>query len=135
MTKIKLSKREMMVEAHKMAKKMVGNYIARLALALRTLWVAAKKGVTKSMKAIENLTGSEKQIAWATEIVTTNLNALQRELTYMNEREARGNGSFPEVTAKLEKAIRELEESSYTAKWWIEHQGVARAYIQKIMRG
>jgi len=45
MTKIKMSKRQMMVEAHKMARKMVGDYSARLALALRTLWAAAKKGV------------------------------------------------------------------------------------------
>jgi len=45
MTKIKLSKREMMVEAHKIAKQMVGDYVARLALALRTLWASLKKGV------------------------------------------------------------------------------------------
>ena len=49
MTKIKMSKRQMMVEAHKMARKMFGDYVARLALALRTLWAIAKKGA-KTMK-------------------------------------------------------------------------------------
>ena len=50
MTKIKLSKREMMVKAHQLAKQMVGDYIARLTLALRTLWAAAKKGASKMGK-------------------------------------------------------------------------------------
>jgi len=49
MTKNKMNKREMMVKAHQMAKQMVGDYSARLALALRTLWAAAKKGA-KAMK-------------------------------------------------------------------------------------
>lgn len=45
MTKIRMTKREMMVKAHQMAKQMIGDYSARLALALRTLWAAAKKGL------------------------------------------------------------------------------------------
>jgi len=130
MTKIKMNKREMMVEAHQMAKQMVGDYSARLALALRSLWTAAKKGVAKVMKAIESLTGSEKQIAWAKEIVTSNLEALQREIEYQK---GRSDCCFFVVISKLEKAASELKESSYTAKWWIEHQNLANAYIHKIM--
>jgi len=57
MTKIKMSKREMMVEAHKMARRMVGDYVARLALALRTLWASAKKGVKSVEKLITNELG------------------------------------------------------------------------------
>jgi len=47
-----MNKREMMVKAHQMAKQMVGNYIARMALALRTLWASIKKGVAKMDKLI-----------------------------------------------------------------------------------
>lgn len=40
-----MTKREMMVKAHGLAKTMVGNYSARLSLALRQLWASLKKGV------------------------------------------------------------------------------------------
>jgi len=40
-----MNKREMMVQAHKLAKQMVGNYSARLSLALTQLWASLKKGV------------------------------------------------------------------------------------------
>jgi len=56
----------MMIQAHKLAKQMVGNYSARLALALRQLWTSIKKGVATMVE----LTGSEKQIKWATDIRT-----------------------------------------------------------------
>jgi len=128
MTKIKMNKREMMVEAHQMAKQMIGDYSARLALALRTLWASVKKGATKIMKAIENLTGSEKQIAWAKEIIAQNLKDLQREMDYYK---GRTDGVFTDYADKLEKAINELGESNCTAKWWIEHRNLANAYMQK----
>lgn len=72
MTKIKLSKREMMVEAHKMAKQMVGDYVARLALALRTLWAAAKKGVAKVMK-------NEKKIKYHVNYLNANCKPLHND--------------------------------------------------------
>lgn len=42
-----MTKREMMTKAHKMAKQMIGNYSARIALALRQLWAIAKEGAKK----------------------------------------------------------------------------------------
>lgn len=50
-----------------MAKKMVGNYIARLALALRTLWAAAKKGA----KAVKTPLNSSNAVVGAKIEVTT----------------------------------------------------------------
>lgn len=46
-----MTKREMMTKAHKMAKQMIGNYSARIALALRQLWAIAKEGVKKMEEA------------------------------------------------------------------------------------
>ncbi len=40
-----MTKREMMVKAHSIAKKMVGDYVARLSLALRQIWAAVKGAV------------------------------------------------------------------------------------------
>lgn len=131
-----MTKREIMVKAHQMAKKMVGDYSARLALALRTLWANIKKGVNNIVKAIENLagTGSEKQIAWATDIINTTRKKLQNELTYFAGREKRENYSYAEIKGKIERGIADLENSSYSAKWWIEHQGVAESFLQRIKR-
>jgi len=42
-----MNKREMMIQAHKLASKMVGNYSARLSLALTQLWAVVKNGVAK----------------------------------------------------------------------------------------
>lgn len=67
-----MTKREMMVKAHKMARKMVGNYSARLSLALRELWASIKKGVKKVVEKItkESLAGKaqewiEKRVMWS----------------------------------------------------------------------
>jgi hypothetical protein len=49
-----MTKREMMIKAHEMARKMVGDYSARLSLALRTLWAAVKKGLKKMIKVTGN---------------------------------------------------------------------------------
>ena len=52
----------MMVMAHKMAKQMVGNYSARLSLALRQLWASLKKGVVKMLISQINLEVSAENI-------------------------------------------------------------------------
>ncbi len=54
-------KRNIMKRAHEIARTLIGDWYARLALALRQAWREAKE-MTNS------LIGSEKQIAWATEI-------------------------------------------------------------------
>lgn len=83
-----MTKREMMIKAHEMAKKMVGDYSARLSLALRTLWATIKKGAIDTVKAIKNLTGSEKQIAWAEDIrsrYTETLESLKGALSILED--------------------------------------------------
>lgn len=47
-----MTKREMMIKAHNMAKKMVGDYSARLAIALRYLWALAKEAGKKMAEKI-----------------------------------------------------------------------------------
>jgi len=78
--------------------------------------------------------GTEKQIAWANDIRNDNLKTLEIEIEEFKLRETNGTGSFPELIAKLEKAIEEIKTTEKSAKWWIEHQNLANAYIQKIKR-
>lgn len=42
---MKMTKREMMIKAHRLARRMVGDYRARLALALRQVWDEVKNRV------------------------------------------------------------------------------------------
>ena len=53
-------KRNIMKRAHEIARTLIGDWYARLALALRQAWREAKEMV--------KLVGSEKQVAWAEEI-------------------------------------------------------------------
>lgn len=78
--------------------------------------------------------GSEKQIVWANDIRNANIKTLEREIEEFKLREINGTGSFPELISKLEKAIEEIKTTEKTAQWWIEHQNLASAYIQKIKR-
>jgi len=83
---------------------------------------------------MKELKGTEKQIAWANKIVEDNMEILKREVSEFKERETRENCSYKILTDKIEKAIVEIEKSEYTAAWWIEHRGLATAYLQKIKR-
>ena len=83
---------------------------------------------------MKNLTGSEKQIAWAEQIIAENISTLTRTIEEFKGREVRENCSYSSVTDRLEKALNELNNSEYAAKWWIEHKNVANAYIQKVLR-
>jgi len=76
-----------------------------------------------------NLTGTEKQIAWATEIRDFNVKMLKNEIESFEKRNA-----FPEIVEKLKAAVIEVEEGKSEAKFWIEHQNLANAYIQKLNR-
>lgn len=70
----------MMIKAHKLASKMVGNYSARLALALRQLWSLLKKEVAKMkclvLKHQHNLASGKK---W--DEMTLTQKVAERELT------------------------------------------------------
>jgi hypothetical protein len=98
------------------------------AICLKMAWEEIKKGVVKMVELI----GSEKQVAWATEIRNDNIKTLEREIEDLKSREVNGTGSFPELVAKLEKALNELKNDTthIYASWWIEHKGLARVFIQ-----
>lgn len=53
MTATTISKSELMSEAHRIAKKMVGDYQARLALALKKVWAQIKNREEKQVKTIQ----------------------------------------------------------------------------------
>jgi hypothetical protein len=80
------------------------------------------------------LTGTEKQIEWATQIRDTNVKTLEREIEELKLREANGTGSFPELVAKIEKAISDIGNQKSEAKWWIDNKNIANAFIQSIKR-
>lgn len=56
---------QIMKRAHELAKQMEGHYSARLSIALRQSWEEAKQA--REVK-LPELTGSEKQVKWATDI-------------------------------------------------------------------
>ena len=74
--------------------------------------------------------GTEKQIAWATEIRNTSIKNMERELAEFVKR-----GGFEVIVAKIEKGINELQTVDKDAKFWIEHKNLDGAYLQKIKSG
>lgn len=82
------------------------------------------------MKEITN--GSEKQIAWATEIRATTIKQLQREINELKMREV--SPRFEMLIGKLENAITELSTTEKSAKFFIDNQNLAPAFIQNIKK-
>lgn len=58
-----MNKREIMKKAVKLAKTFVGDWVARMALALKIVWAGVKK-----MTKMPELKGTAKQVAWANDI-------------------------------------------------------------------
>ena len=79
------------------------------------------------------LTGSEKQIAWATTIRDNNINTLKTEIENFKARGQREDWDYSEIIAKIEKAIEDIKVTKSDAKWWIENKGVASSFLQRIM--
>ena len=84
---MKIDKKEVMKNAVKLAKKMEGDWVARMKMALKTVWAMIKKGVKKAMEFI----GTEKQIKWAKDI-------------------------YPNAIAKIEEVIKAEEIENYARK-------------------
>ena len=84
------------------------------------------------MKNITN--GSEKQIAWAEEIKATNIRKLERELEEYKLRAESGGGEFPQSVEKIKKALHEIKTTEKSAKFWIDNQGLATSFIQRIKK-
>ncbi|OOE05012.1 hypothetical protein BO219_06395 [Anoxybacillus kestanbolensis] len=60
-----MNKKEIMKKAVALAKTMVGDWVARMALALKTVWAEVKKMGEKVLPALK---GTEKQVTWANDI-------------------------------------------------------------------
>lgn len=130
-----MNKSMMMKRAHAIAKTLEGNYSVRLSIALKAIWAEVK---SPEMIA---LVGSEKQVAWATEIRNNNIAVLKRELEDMKELVAYQTETFgspaarcPEIVKELEKALSIIGKNKPEAKWWIENKGMAMAFVQRIKR-
>lgn len=94
----------MMVTAHRMAKQMVGNYSARLSLALTQLWASLKKGVAKTMLVLkyqQHLVSKK----WAEMTHTEKI--AERELT-LSEDVKLGYSTVQEFETQLQKEIKHI---------------------------
>ncbi|TCS80392.1 hypothetical protein [Tepidibacillus fermentans] len=60
-----MNKKEIMKKAVALAKTMIGDWVARMALALKTVWAEVKK---MREKVLPTLKGTEKQVAWANDV-------------------------------------------------------------------
>ncbi len=82
------------------------------------------------------LIGSEKQIAWATDIRNHNIKVLQNEINEIKARHYDYNLEISpksaEMISKLEKAINDIMTTHPDSKFWIDHKGLAGVYIHKL---
>lgn len=64
-----MTKSELMTKATRLAKTFVGDWVARMKLALKVVWAMVKKAEKFAMPHFD-FKGSEKQIAWANDIIS-----------------------------------------------------------------
>jgi hypothetical protein len=126
--------KNIMKAAHKMTREIIEKYNDvdyKTQLGLCMSYLLENKEEEKVEK-VAITKGSEKQIAWAEDIRNQNIRTLEREIEELKLREVDGTGSFPELIAKLEKAVKELLTVEKPAKFYIEHNNLANAYIYKL---
>lgn len=78
---MKVNMKEVMTKAVQLARKMEGDWVARMKLALRIVWNNIKKGVKKAMEFI----GSEKQVKWAKDVYQKSIDNVQKVLDEMSD--------------------------------------------------
>jgi hypothetical protein len=85
---------------------------------------------------MKELQGTEKQVTWANQIRQENINTLQREIDELAARMLENSPSFKLIIDKLQKALNDLTNDTIhiNAGWWIEHNNLAVAYIQRVKR-
>jgi len=121
-----MTRREIMVKAHEYAKQIVGNYAAAMSYGLKKAWSESKLPV---------LVGSEKQIAWATDIRNSNIREIKREICYFERMLAEKSwDQGVTILAKLNVFIDKVNNENVltAAKYWIDHKNLSGWYIQKI---
>ncbi|KPU42135.1 hypothetical protein OXPF_39140 [Oxobacter pfennigii] len=87
------------------------------------------------------LIGTENQVKWANDIKNDNIRVIERELEAIADRSSRdewyaNDEKVKTYTARVSKALDEIKNDTthIYASWWIEHKGIANAYIQKIKK-
>ena len=114
-----MTKRQMMVEAHRIAREeLKGDYQARLSLALRQLW-KKKKGEDKMD--LVKLKGSDKQVSWAEDIRSD-------VLEFLDEVDKHKGYAYDmikddEMVVKFKKELEEFKtkvKKEEQSKWFIE---------------
>jgi copper chaperone CopZ len=129
-----MNKREIMKKAVALAKTFLGDWAARMALALKTVWAEARKMVKK---ALPELKGTTKQVAWANDIrekAVAVLNGMVKEYaTKLENGEVFSNKDDAyraEKKAHLNEALDALVAVE-DAKTWIELFGTNYAVTRK----
>lgn len=121
---MKINKKEVMQQAVELAKKFEGDWIARMKMALKTVWAMIKKGVKKVMEFV----GSEKQVAWAKDIYPKAIDKIEEVIKdkeieeYARKKELRSKGYDQYI--KFFEEMKEIKEASF----WIEHFGYNEFY-------
>ncbi len=128
----KATLREIMVKAHKIAKKLKGDYQARLSYALKVAWAEYRGG--KNV-ALVKLVGTEKQVAWAEDIRAGQIALMKKHIEDWERRIDR-EGEHPGYTWILEKHKESLEKlcGIKEAKTWIEKRNLSNALNDRIVR-
>jgi hypothetical protein len=87
----------------------------------------ADQGEEKKME------GTEKQVMWAEEIREKNISTLKKEIASLKfSNEYYKTNDFEFIIRNLEKALSDIESADLSAKYWIDHKGLAETFIQKI---
>ncbi|AVO22626.1 hypothetical protein ACTHHL_12320 [Aeribacillus composti] len=124
---MKINVRKVMKRAVELAKGMIGDWMARMALALRQAWKEAKRIAADQTGSIK-LMGSEKQVKWAEDIrkvVVENIDVvfkvIERSLDENKEDMSGRKFKFAqEGVEELKKAATDFIENESNAGEWIE---------------
>ena len=127
-----MNKREIMKKAVSLAKTFVGDWVARMALALKIVWAEAKK-----MVKMPELKGTAKQVAWANDIREKAVAVLD-EMVKEYVAKLENGEAFPKKddAYRAEKKANLLEAfdallNVAEAKVWIELFGLNYAVTRK----
>lgn len=113
--------RQVMKRAHELAKKMIGDYAARLALALKIAWKEVKEMA-------EKMIGTPKQVAWAKDIRDRAIQLIEEEIKneewYIPQLRNDEEHILKEVKENIRKLTRAKERimNEKRAKWFIENR-------------
>lgn len=111
--------RAIMKRGHELARKMEGNYQARLALGLRLAWAEYKNKGEDKVKI--NFVGTEKQVKFANDIFKKTIGKVLNDLEVaIEETEFRKESTKEKAYTRLEETkekLQELNAEDFISKW------------------